>query len=94
MDTDRFWNKTNFEIVPLDPKFAISFFFYILSGNAKLSLILKQLISFCEFLKIIDFLAFFIIFIKIFFNPLSMFHLLGEFKNHLSLSIFNKVAKY
>jgi hypothetical protein len=30
----------------------------------------------------------------IFFSPLSMFHLLGEFKNHLSLSIFNKVAKY
>ena len=25
---------------------------------------------------------------------LSMFHLLGEFKNHLSLFIFNKVAKY
>jgi hypothetical protein len=24
----------------------------------------------------------------IFFNPLSMFHLLGEFKNHLSLFIF------
>ena len=31
---------------------------------AKLSLILKRLISFWEFLKIIDFLAFFIIFIK------------------------------
>ena len=30
----------------------------------------------------------------IFFSPLSMFHLLGEFKNHLSLFIFNKVAKY
>jgi hypothetical protein len=27
MDTDRFWNKTNFEVVPLDQKFAISFFF-------------------------------------------------------------------
>ena len=30
----------------------------------------------------------------IFFSPLSMLHLLGEFKNHLSLFIFNKVAKY
>jgi hypothetical protein len=30
----------------------------------------------------------------IFFSPLSMFHLLGEFKSHLSLFIFNKVAKY
>ena len=30
----------------------------------------------------------------IFFSPLSMFYLLGEFKNHLSLFIFNKVAKY
>jgi hypothetical protein len=30
----------------------------------------------------------------IFFSPLSMFHLLGEFKNHLSLFVFNKVAKY
>ena len=30
----------------------------------------------------------------IFFSPLSMFHLLGEFQNHLSLFIFNKVAKY
>jgi hypothetical protein len=30
----------------------------------------------------------------IFFSPFSMFHLLGEFKNHLSLFIFNKVAKY
>jgi hypothetical protein len=30
----------------------------------------------------------------IFFSPLSMFHLLGEFKNHLSLFFFNKVAKY
>jgi hypothetical protein len=30
----------------------------------------------------------------IFFILLSMFHLLGEFKNHLSLFIFNKVAKY
>jgi hypothetical protein len=30
----------------------------------------------------------------IFFSPLSMFHLLGEFKNHLSLFIFNKVVKY
>ena len=30
----------------------------------------------------------------IFFSPLSMFHLLGEFKNHLSLFTFNKVAKY
>jgi hypothetical protein len=30
----------------------------------------------------------------IFFSPLSMFHFLGEFKNHLSLFIFNKVAKY
>lgn len=29
MDTDRFWNKTNFEVVPLDQKFAISFFFFI-----------------------------------------------------------------
>jgi len=28
------------------------------------------------------------------FSPLSMFHLLGEFNNHLSLFIFNKVAKY
>ena len=30
----------------------------------------------------------------IFFSPLSMFHLLGEFKNHLSLFIFNEVAQY
>ena len=30
----------------------------------------------------------------IFFSPLSMLHLLREFKNHLSLFIFNKVAKY
>ena len=30
----------------------------------------------------------------IFFSPLSMLHLLGEFKNHLSLFLFNKVAKY
>jgi len=22
MDTDRFWNKTNFEVVPLDQQFA------------------------------------------------------------------------
>jgi hypothetical protein len=29
----------------------------------------------------------------IFFSPLSMFHMLGEFKNHLSLFIFNEVAK-
>jgi hypothetical protein len=30
----------------------------------------------------------------IFFSPLSMFHLLGEFKNHLSLFIFSEVAQY
>ena len=30
----------------------------------------------------------------IYFSPLSMIHLLGEFKNHLCLFIFNKVAKY
>jgi hypothetical protein len=33
MDTDRFWDKTNVEVVPLDQKFAISFFFYILPGE-------------------------------------------------------------
>jgi hypothetical protein len=37
---------------------------YILLIIAKLSLILRHFISFWEFLKIIDFLAFFIIFIK------------------------------
>jgi hypothetical protein len=31
MDTDRFWNKSNFEVVPLDQKFAISFFFLFLA---------------------------------------------------------------
>ena len=35
MDTDRFWNKSNFEVVPLDKKFAISFFFYFWPGNMK-----------------------------------------------------------
>ena len=31
MDTDRFWNKTNFEIVPLDQKFQfLSFFIFCL----------------------------------------------------------------
>jgi hypothetical protein len=35
MDTDRFWNKTNFKVVPLDQKFAISFFFYFLPGTCK-----------------------------------------------------------
>ena len=33
MDTDRFWNKSNFEVVPLDQKFAISFFFYFWPGK-------------------------------------------------------------
>jgi hypothetical protein len=33
MDTDRFWNKSNFEVVPHDQKFAISFFFSFWPGK-------------------------------------------------------------
>jgi hypothetical protein len=33
LDTDRFWNKSNFEVVPHDQKFAISFFFSFWPGK-------------------------------------------------------------
>jgi hypothetical protein len=33
MDTDRFWNKTNFEVVPLDQN--SQFFFSFLPGTCK-----------------------------------------------------------
>jgi hypothetical protein len=42
MDIDCFWNKTNFEVVPLDQKFAISFFFYFLPGKQIFSYIVYK----------------------------------------------------
>lgn len=66
-----FWSRGTTSKLVLFQKQSISIKFHLVKWSllikvsyAKLSLILKRLISFWEFLKIIDFLAFFIIFIK------------------------------
>ena len=66
-----FWSRGTISKLVLFQKRSVSIKFHLVKWSllikvsyAKLSLILKRLISFWEFFKIIDFLAFFIIFIK------------------------------